>query len=158
MGHYHHEALLGDLVSWDSFDEESSSDEEDVWDPFMDFQEGEPDREINILMMAKVDPEEDGLTVTLSETFERFHPMIYIALFAGREIAINETADQLRIIFPETVNGLRAVEVTALINGTMVVERAEHGGCLASVSVLMSNISVDPTEAIPFTYTIKYRN
>ena len=78
MGHYHHEALLGDLVSWDSFDEESSSDEEDVWDPFMDFQEGEPEREVNILMMAKVDPEEDGLTVTLSETFERFHPMIYI--------------------------------------------------------------------------------
>ena len=80
------------------------------------------------------------------------------APFAGREIAINETADQLRIIFPETVNGLRAVEVTALINGTMVVERADQGGCLASVSVLMSNISVDPTEAIPFTYTIKYRN
>lgn len=78
MGHYHHEALLGDLVSWDSFDEESSSDEEDVWDPFMDFQEGEPEREVYILMMAKVDPEEDGLTVTLSETFERFHPMIYI--------------------------------------------------------------------------------
>ena len=78
MGHYHHEALLGDFVSWDSFDEESSSDEEEVWNPFMEFQEGEPDREINILMDPKVEQEEDGLTVTLSDTFERFHPMIYI--------------------------------------------------------------------------------
>ena len=95
----------------------------------------------------------------MSEKISLFYQeMIFSAPFAGREIAINETADQLRIIFPETVNGLRAVEVTALINGTMVVERADHRGCLASVSVLMSNISVDPTEAIPFTYTIKYRN
>ena len=80
------------------------------------------------------------------------------APFAGHEIALNETADQLRLIFPETVSGLRAVEVTANINGTMVVERAEHGSCLASVSTLMSTINVDPTEAIRFTYTIKYRN
>lgn len=160
MGHYHqHEDLLGDLVSSDSFSEESdsSSDEEDVWNPLMEFQEGEPIRDINILMLPKVE-EEDGLTVTVSDTFERFYPMIYIAPFAGHEISINETADQLRLIFPETFNGLRAVEVTGNINGTMVVERAEHGSCLASVSTLMSNLSVDPTEAIPFTYTIKYRN
>ena len=78
MGHYHHEALLGDFVSWDSFDEESSSDEEEVWNPFMEFQEGEPDREVNIIMEPKVEQEEDGLTVTVSDNFERFHPMIYI--------------------------------------------------------------------------------
>ena len=78
MGHYHHEALLGDLVSSES---DSSSDEEDVWDPFMDFQEGEPDREVNILMLPKVEKEEDGLTVTVSDTFERFYPMIYIGMY-----------------------------------------------------------------------------
>ena len=82
MGHYHqHEDLLGDLVSTDSFSEESdsSSDEEDVWNPLMEFQEGEPIRDINILMLPKVE-EEDGLTVTVSDTFERFYPMIYIGM------------------------------------------------------------------------------
>jgi len=28
----------------------------------------------------------------------------------------------------------------------------------ASVSAFMSNLTVDPTEALPFSYTIKYRN
>ena len=73
-------------------------------------------------------------------------------------ISINETADQLRLIFPETISGLRAVEVTGVINGTEVVERAEHGASLSSMSVLMSSLIVDPTTALPFVYTIKYRN
>ena len=79
MGHYychHHDAFLGDLFS----EEESgaSSDEEEVWDPLMDFQEGEAEREINILVEPKIEQDEDGLNVTVSDTFERFHPMIYI--------------------------------------------------------------------------------
>jgi len=160
MGHYnynHHEDLLGDLVSSES--DSSSDEEEDVWNPLMDFQEGEPVRDLNILMLPKVEQEEDGtVSVTISDTFERFYPMIYIAPFAGHEIAINETADQLRLIFPENISGLRAVEVTGNINGTMVVERAEQGSCLASVSTSVTHLSVDPTEAILFTYTIKYRN
>jgi len=160
MGHYYHHEVLGDLVSWDTREEESdaSSDAEEVWDPFMDFQEGESERELYILTEPKIEQEEEGLTVTVSDTFERFHPMIYIAPFAGHEISINETADQLRLIFPETIIGLRAVEVTGVINGTEVVERAEDGASLASVSTFMSNLTLDPNGALPFSYSIKYRN
>ena len=50
-----------------------TSDEEEVWNPFMELQE--PPREVNILNLPKVEQEEDGLTVTLSDTFERFHSM-----------------------------------------------------------------------------------
>ena len=76
MGHYyHHEAVLGDLVSLDSGEEES---DEEVWDPLMYFQEGEPIRELNIFMETKIERQENGLTVTVSDTFERFHPLIYI--------------------------------------------------------------------------------
>ena len=75
MGHIHHGAE--DLVSSEL---DSSSDEEDVWDPFMDFQEGEPTREVNILMLPKVEQDEDGLTITVTGDFERLHPMIYIGM------------------------------------------------------------------------------
>ena len=75
MGHYyHHEALLGDLVSLDSGEEESF---EEVWDPLMFFQEGEAERTLNIFMEPKIERQEDGLTVTVSDTFERFHPLIF---------------------------------------------------------------------------------
>ena len=82
MGHYnynHHEDLLGDLVSSES--DSSSDEEEDVWNPLMDFQEGEPVGDLNILMLPKVEQEEDGtVSVTVSDTFERFYLMIYIGM------------------------------------------------------------------------------
>lgn len=84
MGHYYchqDDAFMGDL-----FSEEESSDEEEVWDPLMDFQEGEAEREINILVEPKIEQDEDGLTLTVSGTFERFHPMIYIAPFNGHRL------------------------------------------------------------------------
>ena len=78
MGHYyHHEDLLGDLVSSESFAEGSDSSFEDVWDLFMDFPEGEPIKETRE-MLPKVEQEEDGLNIKVSDTFERFRPRIYI--------------------------------------------------------------------------------
>ena len=62
MGHYYHHEALGDLVSSDSGEEES---DEEVWDPLMYFQEGEPIRELNIFMETKIERQDDGLTVTV---------------------------------------------------------------------------------------------
>ena len=105
MGHYyHHEAPLGDLVSWDSSEEESDAssdaDAEEVWDPLMDFQEGESERELYILMEPKIEQEEEGLTVTVSDTFERFHPMIYIGRLQlqSQEIFLHQILFQHRLL------------------------------------------------------------
>ena len=81
MGHnYNHEALLGDLVSGDSFDEEI----ENQWNPRMFF-EWEPDLlesiiepdALETIIEPKIDLVHDGLWITLASTFLRSYNMIY---------------------------------------------------------------------------------
>ena len=74
MGHVFHEAL--ELVT--SSEEEEELSLEEVWNLHMNFQEGEwePHRD-RILMDPKQENTEDGMTITLTDNFERFYPLIY---------------------------------------------------------------------------------
>ena len=83
MGHnYNHEALLGDLVTGGSFDEEI----ENQWNPRMFF-EWEPDALESIIepdawalesiIEPKIDLVQDGVWISLASTFLRSYNMVY---------------------------------------------------------------------------------
>jgi len=163
VGQVGREGLLGELDNWYHEDSGGVSDLLDL-DLFNELQAEEPPGEIHILMQPLIEDDGEGMSVTVSGTFQnQFHRMIYQATFAGHEFKLYETPDQMmRYSFPATIFGdnFRAVEVLSVISGTRVVDRAEAGGCLSSVSALMNNFPTNPavpSEEIPFTYTIKYR-